>query len=115
MHLAAEYIPSLRNQIADCKSRNFRSNSKWEFCPVVFKHFFQTVLDLFAFRFWKQLPRYIAWRPYPQSLAICAFQQDCKYQFPYGFPLFSIIGRVLKKVKKDQISIIIVRPAWESQ
>ena len=111
MHLGAEYIPSLRNQIADCGSRKFLSSREWEFCPAVFKHFFQSILDLFAFRLWHQLPRYIAWRPYPQSLATCAFQQDCKYQFPYAFPLFSIIGRVLKKVQKDQISIIIVMPA----
>ena len=119
IHLTAEYIPSLSNQTADWAPRNFQDSSEWKICPTVFKqicsHLGKPLLDLFASRLCHQLPRYIAWRPDPQSVATDAFQQDWKYQFLYPFPPFSMIGRVLRKVQKDQTNMIIVTPAWQSQ
>ena len=119
IHLTAEYIPSLSNQTADWASRNFQDSSEWKLCPTVFKqicsHLGKPLLDLFASRLCHQLPRYTTWRPDPQSVATDAFQQDWKYQFLYAFPPFSMIGRVLRKVQKDQTNMIIVTPAWQSQ
>ena len=48
-------------------------------------------------------------------VATDAIQQDWKHQFRYAFLPFSMIGRVLRKVKKDQINMIIVITAWQSQ
>ena len=92
---------------------------RMKLCPTFFKqicsHLGKPLLDLFASRLCHQLPRYIAWRPDPQSVATDAFQQDWKYQFLYAFPPVSMIGRVLRKVQKDQTNMIIVTPAWQSQ
>ena len=78
-------------------------------------HLEKTSLNLSAFRLCHQLPWYINWRPDPQSIAKGAAEQVWNYQFLYAFPPFSLIGRVLKKVKKDQTNMIIVTPAWQSQ
>ena len=69
IHLTAEYISSLSNQIADWTSRNFQDSNKQKLCPTVFKqicsHLGKPLLDLFPSRLYHQLPRYIAWRPDP--------------------------------------------------
>ena len=119
VHLTAEYIPSLSSQTAEWASRNFQDSSEWKLCPTVFQqicsHLGKPLLDLLASRLCHQLSRSIAWRRDPQSVATDAFQQDWKYQFLYAFPPFSMIGRVLRKVQKDQTNMIIVTPAWQSQ
>ena len=88
---------------ADWTSRNLQDSRKWKFCPTVLKqicsHLGKPLLDLFASRLCHQLPQYIVWG----------------YQFLYAFSSFWMIGRVLRKVKKDQINMIIVTPAWQSQ
>ena len=88
---------------ADWTSRNLQDSRKWRFCPTVLKqicsHLGKPLLDLFASRLCHQLPQYIVWG----------------YQFLYAFSSFWMIGRVLRKVKKDQINMIIVTPAWQSQ
>ena len=33
----------------------------------------------------------------------------------YAFPPFSLIGRVLKKVKTEQATLLLVTPAWQTQ
>ena len=88
---------------ADWTSRNLQDSRKWKFCPTVLKqicsHLGKPLLDLSASRLCHQLPQYIVWG----------------YQFLYAFSSFWMIGRVLRKVKKDQINMIIVTPAWQSQ
>ena len=70
---------------------------------------------LFASRLCHQRPRYMSWRPDPQSIAADALHHDWKNQFCYAFPPFSLIGRVLRKVRKDQTKLIIVTHTWQSQ
>ena len=84
----------------------FQTNLPW---------FRETLLDLIASSLCHQLPRYIVWQPNLQSVATDAFKQDWKHQFLFAFPPFSMIGRLLSKVQKDQTNMIIVLPAWQSQ
>ena len=77
--------------------------------------FREAIIGLFALRLCHQLPRYITWRPDPQSIATDAFQKEWKYRFLYAFPPLSMIGRVLREVKKDQSKMMIVKPTWQSQ
>ena len=82
---------------------------------IICKKFGTQLLDLLASRLCHQLPRYMSWGPDPQSIATDALHQDCKNQFYYAFSPFSLIGRVLRKVQKDQNKLIIVTPVWKSQ
>lgn len=36
-------------------------------------------------------------------------------QFLYAFPLFSLIGKVLEKVKTDKACVLLIAPAWSWQ
>ena len=104
------------HHLANWESRNFHDSSEWKLCLMSFKIICkQFGTPLFASRLCHQLPRYISWRPDPQSIATDALHQDWKNQFCYAFPPFSLIGRVLRKVQKDQTKLIIVTPAWQSQ
>ena len=117
--LTAEYVSSIDNHLADWESRNSQDSSEWKLCPmlfkIIYKKFGTPLVDLFASHLCHQLPRYMSWRPDPQSIATDALHQDWKNQFCYAFPPFSLIGRVLRKVQKDQTKLIIVTPAWQSQ
>ena len=117
--LTAEYVPSIDNHLADWESRNFQDSSKWKLCPMSFKiickKFGTPLVDLCASRLCHQLPRYISWQPDLQSIATDALHQDWKNQFCYAFTPLPLIGRVLRKAKKDQTKLIIVTHAWQSQ
>ena len=44
-------------------------------------------------------------------LAVVAMQQCLNKMFPYALPLFSLISRVLKKVRQEKVEqLIIVTP-----
>ena len=59
-------------------------------------------MDLFASRACHQIPSYLSWKADPQSLGADAFQQNWKHRgLLYAFPPFSIIEKVLLKVKTE--------------
>ena len=59
-------------------------------------------VGLFASRLSHQLPQYVAWKPDPNSIATDAMQQCWNKMFPYGFPPFSLINQILKKVRQKK-------------
>ena len=44
-----------------------------------------------------------------------AFIQNWNDSKGYAFPPFSLIGRILAKIRRDQASIIVVVPCWKIQ
>ena len=55
-------------------------------------------------------------RPDPHSQATDALQQKCKnLGLLYAFLPFSLIGRVLLRVKKKALTMILVTPNWHAQ
>jgi len=72
-------------------------------------------IDLFASYINRQLPLYVAWLPEPEATSIDAFSLTWNRKFFYIFPPFSVVGRVLKKILKDQTKAILVLPHWPSQ
>ena len=99
---------------ADWTSRNLQDSRKWKFCPTVLKqicsHLGKPLLDLFASRLCHQLPQYIVWQPDPQSVAT-------GLGLTISVCIFIILSdrKSIKKVQKDQINMIVVTPAWQSQ
>ena len=48
-------------------------------------------------------------------MAVDALQREWKHMFPYVFPPFSLIGKVLRKIQEDRDTAILITPTWQSQ
>ena len=117
--ITAEYIPSHLNVIADRESREIQDRSEWKLSPVIFQRVCRVLgtpdIDLFTSRTSHQVPAYMAWKPDPGSIATDALQQSWSNHFPYAFPPFCLIGRVLAKLKKEKVRLLLVTPTWQTQ
>ena len=117
--LTAEYLPSKLNIEADYQSRNVVDWSEWKLCTQSFKTICATMgkpdMDLFASRTSHQLKAYMSLKPDPLCRAVDALQQSWMHLFPYAFPPFNLIGKVLKKTQDQQVTMIIVTPVWVTQ
>ena len=118
--LSSAFIKGTNNKVADFESRNFKREYEWMLSSIVFSQLtsilqFAPEIDLFASRLNSQLPKYVSWRPEPESFAIDAFSMnwgDIKF---YCFPPFSVIPAVLQKVKEDKATGILIIPEWPTQ
>lgn len=80
------------------------------------KRLFFPSVDLFASRINTQLKNYVSWNPDPGSLFFDAFTINWQQLSTiYAFPPFSIIDRVLQKIKQDRAEGILIVPCWETQ
>ena len=118
--ITAEYLPGRLNTEADWVSRHFQDSSEWLLSPRLFhlicKKQGTPSVDLFASRACHKLLLYIAWKADPLSQGIDAFQQNWKVNgLTYAFPPFSLIGKVVKKVKAEAAKMILVTPNWPTQ
>ena len=118
--ITAEWIPSHLNTIADWESRNVSDSAEWKLCPKVFQSICQVRgqpdLDLFASRISHQVSRYFSWKADPDCMAVDAFRQNWNQGFPYAFPPFCLITRVLRKVATQMVpNMILITPLWPSQ
>ena len=117
--LSAAFIPGRENKVADEKSRKINEHSEWQLNPKLFKEittcFYKPEVDLFASRINRQLDKYVSWSPDPEALAVDAFSISWTKSTFYMFPPFSIIGRVITKIKKEHATGILIVPEWPSQ
>lgn len=65
-------------------------------------------MDLFASRISHQLSAYVSWCPDPGAIATDAFYLSWKEYTPYMFPPFSLIPRVLRKMRQGNVQGVIV-------
>ena len=72
-------------------------------------------IDFFAFRVSHQIQSYMSWKTDPFSLGRDAFLIKWDKGLMYAFPPFSLIGRVLQKVVRDQTTLILIAPLWQTQ
>ena len=120
MAITAEYLPSVLNTVADRESRKKPDSSEWLLHPKVFQAVSRLLgsptTDLFAFCLRHQLPQYIAWHPDPYSQGTDAMIQNWNIGLPYAFPPFSMISRVLLKIKQEcDLLLILIAPVWSTQ
>lgn len=73
------------------------------------------LVDLFATRISKQLPRYFSWKPDPYAEAINAFAQVWSDFRGFAKPPWSLIGRCIQHIKKQKATIVLITPLWPSQ
>ena len=115
-----DYCRVPAGQIERWASRNFQDSSEWLLSPRAFQEICVKLgfpeLDLFASRACHQIRSYLSWKENPHSLATEAFQQSWKHRgLLYAFPPFSMIGKVLLKVKTEEADVILITPIWSAQ
>ena len=114
------HIPGKNNVVADFESRRIQRESEWmlditSLCEALKRLEVSPVIDLFASRINKQLPRYVSYRPDPDAEAIDAFTLNWENLNFYAFPPFSVIPTVLAKIQKERAEGIVVLPDWPTQ
>jgi len=70
-------------------------------------------IDLFATRLNFKTRRYVFWFPDPSAFSVDAFSLSWKDFKPYIFPPFSLIGRIIHKLKLEEVlDAIVTAPLW---
>ena len=119
--VSAAHVPGVDNKEADKKSRQFNLTAEWMITSKTFENickvFGRPDIDLFATRLNKRIERYVSWKPEPECVAVDAFTLNWRdFDFIYCFPPFSIIRRVLAKIRNDKLeTALIVVPYWTTQ
>ena len=72
-------------------------------------------IDLFAARLNTKCESYVLLEPDPNAFGVDAFTQNWNDIKGYAFLPFSLIGRFLAKIKRDQALIIVVVLCWQTQ
>ena len=83
------------------KNRLFRVASSSQIFQVVSRLLGSPTIDLLASRLCHKLPQYIAWHPDPYSQGTDAMIENWNIGLPYEFPPFSMVSRMLLKIKHE--------------
>ena len=117
--LSAAHTPGHENFIADYKSRYFQDNKEWSLNFSAFlsltQLFYFPEIDLFASRLNHVVPKLVSYKPEPGAWATDAFSLNWHSLQFYAFPPFSIIGKVLAKIKQVKAQGILIVPLWSTQ
>ncbi len=117
--VSAAHLPGVENVEADYESRHFNDRCEWSLDKGIFHRLIEIYgrpeIDLFASRLNAKCHRYVAWQRDPQAEFIDAFSRPWTNLYAYIFPPFSLIGRVLQKIKKDQTEALVIVPCWPTQ
>ena len=117
--LLVQHIPGVTNVRADQISRA-REPEDWKLNERLFGRVckrlgFAPTVDAFATALNTQLPRFWSFRPEPGAMAVDALAQDWTQEKVYGNPPFSLLGRVLRLLVRQQATALLVVPVWKGQ
>lgn len=118
--ITATHIPGTQNKEADeCSRKNYK-DSEWKLNPDLFSKYckllsYVPTLDCFASRLNSQIATYVAYRPDPYATHIDAFSINWRSYCCYLFPPFSLVPKVLQKIKTNNCRVMIVVPDWPTQ
>ena len=119
--LTATHIAGKDNTEADALSRIQETSMEWKlneniFHKIVSKYGLTPEIDLFATRINTQLNTFASFKPDPEATYINSFTLNWgDFQSVYCFPPFAIIGKVVRKIIKDQANALLVTPNWQTQ
>ena len=114
------WIPSKENQIADQLSRRGESAGDWLLNGEVFSRIIRKMgiptVDAFASLAMHQMTPYWSWEPDPKAERTNALVQNWNGHYPYLFPPFCLIHKVLRKVRVQRVEkAILIAPLWPGQ
>ena len=106
IHLDVRYLPGQANVLADLLSRHGQVvGTEWSFHPQVARSLFRVwgnpSIDLFATCLNAKLPLYCSLVPDPHAVFEDAFRHPWDDLDLYAFPPFSLIGRVIARVRES--------------
>ena len=118
--ITCTHIPGKENVVADMASRREYKQAEWMLNRDLFQHAvrvfsFEVALDCFATRANAQIPQYVSRDPDPFATHIDAFSINWSTTNVYLFPPFSLINKVLQKIRVDQARALCVFPEWKTQ
>ena len=112
------YCPTKLNVKADRASRAFTSSAEWTLSASTRDHVFGSLpaphIDLFATAQNKVCEKYVSLNYEVGATATDAFTLSWNIN-AHLFPPFSLIGRVLRKVRRDRTQGTLVVPDWKTQ
>jgi hypothetical protein len=104
---------------ADRLSRSMNIYIEWKLNEDVFEIidylFGPHDIDLFASKLNSQLKRYYSYLPDENAEVIDAFTTQWTDTNYYCFPPFSLISRILQKLKSDKTDMTLLAPLWPTQ
>ena len=120
IYITCAHIPGVENTVPDKESRTEYKQAEWMLdkrlynnCTKIFE--FSPSIDCFASRINTQHKHYAARRPDPFAKIIDAFSFNWSTEKCYMFPPFSLIARVLQKIRTDGATVLAVLPQWPTQ
>ena len=57
----------------------------------------------------------VSWKPEPEAFAVDTYSINWGHHFKYIFPPFSLLTKVIRKIRQDQVIEILVSPACSTQ
>lgn len=119
IHLFALYIPSGENVIADRPSRIGTDDTEWELSDKTFgmiiSKFGEPEFNLFANKSNTKCENFFSWMPDDTALKVDTFTVKWSKLNFYAFPPFNQILKILRKIKIDQATGVLVVPYWPNQ
>lgn len=120
VRLVVEHLPGVQNTVADALSRWPTDRSDWSLNPQIFRlvdfRWGPHTIDWFATRSNSQLRRFASWAADEKATYVDALQHLAKRkENGYANPPFSVIGKILQKIRKSGRDLTLIVPAWPSQ
>ena len=120
IQLTARHLPGRLNNLADQLSRkNQVLPTEWTLDPAVIQYISllweKPNIDLFATRWNRQLPLFVSPVLDHQAYATDALSLAWDGLVAFAFPPFSLVPKVLDKIRKEKCVIFLVAPAWPRQ
>ena len=120
LRLTVARIPGSEKLEDDHESRQINLDTEWKLDSETLNTAlgvlkFQPDIDLFASRLNRQFEMFIPFRPDPEAYKIDALSFNWRAYNFYAFPPFSLLSRLLQKVKQDEATGIVVAPLWPTQ
>ncbi|XP_014215034.1 uncharacterized protein LOC106644151 [Copidosoma floridanum] len=107
----AEYVAS-KDNLADEGSRLLIIDTEWKLADYAFEDilapFGPPSIDLFASRANTKCSRYCAWDKDPEAVAVNALTIPWTKEFWYAFPPFALLSRILKNVREEATTGILM-------
>lgn len=108
-----------KENLADEGSRVRNMDTEWQLADYAFnkitKKFGLPSIDLFASRINTKCEKYCSWERDPDAFAINAMTIDWRNEFWFAFPPFSLITKIIKKIRDEGSRGILVVPLWTVQ
>lgn len=117
--IVVEFVPGEDNIVADRESRRTLQLSDMQLNPAIFKQaeamWGPHSIDLFATTENTHLPRFASWRPSPEATWVDAMNHSWVKENGWAHPPFSLLTKVLAKVRREGSTITLVAPWWPAQ